>query len=82
MPRPLDPIPRRKFIKVLREMGYTGPTFEGGDHPGVMAKGAHKIDVPNPDGKDVIGIPLLKRILNQSSISVDDWNAARWRAKL
>ena len=70
MPR-LGPIKRRDLIRYLRLIGFEGP-YSGGKHQ-FMAKGAHKIRIPNPHGEE-IGVSLLKEILRQAGISAEDWD--------
>jgi hypothetical protein len=40
-----------------------------------MRKGSRKVHIPNPHG-NAIGPGLLREILKQADITVDDWNAA------
>ena len=70
MPR-LGPIKRRDLIRYLRLIGFEGP-YSGGKHQ-FMAKGSHKIRIPNPHGSE-IGVSLLKEILRQAGISTEDWD--------
>lgn len=65
MPK-LTPLPRRILIKKLKEIGFLGP-FASARHE-YMIKNEEKIFIPNPHGKD-IGIPILKRIIQQLGIS-------------
>lgn len=62
----LSPIPRRILIRKLKKAGFNGP-FIATRHE-YMMRGKEKIFIPNPHGKD-IGIPILKRIINQLKIS-------------
>lgn len=66
----LKPISWRDFIRRLRKLGFEGP-YSGGKHP-FMVHGDLVLTVPNPHSGD-IGVPLLKRILKQAGISVDQW---------
>lgn len=62
----LSPLPRRILIKKLRELGFSGP-YPATRHE-YMKRGREKIFIPNPHGKD-IGIPIIKRIIQQLGIS-------------
>lgn len=69
MPK-LSPVSWQIFVKKLRSCGFDGP-YQEGKHP-YMVKGNVSITIPNPhDGQ--IGVDLLRRILNQASISRTDW---------
>ena len=52
-------------------LGYSDP-YSGGNHQ-FMIKGYLKIRIPNPHKRD-IGPGLLKEILRQAGISVEDWD--------
>lgn len=65
-------ISRREFIKKLRNFGFQGP-FSGGKHQ-FMIKDRLKLRIPNPHGSGDISYPLLKEILRQAGISLEDWN--------
>ncbi len=67
----VEALSRKEIIRKFKTLGYTGP-FSGGKHQ-FMAKGAHKIRIPNPHGSE-IGVSLLKEILRQAGISVEDWD--------
>lgn len=67
MPRPIN---RRDLIRKLKGLGFEGP-FLGTKHQ-YMLKGAHKIFIPNPHGKD-IGVPIIKKIMNQIGIDPQEW---------
>jgi predicted RNA binding protein YcfA (HicA-like mRNA interferase family) len=69
MPR-LSPINNKSLIKRLRQFGFEGP-FSGGKHL-FMIKNDIRLTLPNPHRKE-IGIDLLRRILKQANISVDEW---------
>jgi hypothetical protein len=66
----LAPVSRRDLIKGLRALGWAGP-FPGRKHPH-MVKGRIQLTIPNPHG-GVIGVNLLKIILDEAGISRDDW---------
>ncbi len=67
MPKPIS---RHELIRKFRALGWGGP-FSGGKHS-FMAKGAHKVRIPNPHGGD-IDWSLMKRILQQATIDSADW---------
>ena len=64
-------ISRRELIRKFRNLGFEGP-FSGGKHQ-FMIKGNQKIRIPNPHAAD-INISLLKEILRQAGISLQDWD--------
>ena len=64
---------RGELIRKLRKLGFAGP-FPGGKHS-YMKRGAYRQIIPNPHGKD-ISSELVKEIMKQANISVDDWIAA------
>ena len=64
-------ISRRELIRKFRNLGFEGP-FSGGKHQ-FMIKGNQKIRIPNPHATD-INISLLKEILRQAGISLQDWD--------
>ena len=51
-------------------MGFEGP-YSGGKHS-FMVRGEQTLRVPNPHGAD-IGTGLLRRILRQAGISIEEW---------
>ncbi|CCH92778.1 YcfA family protein [Microcystis aeruginosa PCC 9432] len=65
-------ISRRKLIRKLKALGYTGP-FSGSKHQ-FMKKGQHKIRIPNPHGNQEISKDLVKEILKQAGISDEEWD--------
>jgi len=71
----LAPIHRRDFIKRFRSLGWEGP-FAGGKHQ-YMSKGTFNVHIPNPHGSGEISVGLLKRILAQADIGIEDWLNAR-----
>lgn len=62
----LSPLPRRALIKKLRRFGFLGP-YPAAQHE-YMKLGREKIFIPNPHGKD-IGLPIIKKIIQQLNIS-------------
>lgn len=69
----LKPISRKKFVRRLKYLGFDGP-FAGGKHL-YMIKGNKTLTIPNPHRQD-IGVNLLKQILKQAGISLEDWENA------
>lgn len=67
----LLPLSRRQLIAKLQALGFDGP-FSGGRHQ-FMSRGEIDVHIPNPHQKD-IGIALLKRILRQADVSMDEWH--------
>lgn len=63
---------RGELIRKLRKFGFAGP-FSGGKHS-YMKRGAYRQIIPNPHGKE-ISSELVKEIMKQANISVDDWLA-------
>ncbi|MBI4764888.1 MAG: type II toxin-antitoxin system HicA family toxin [Deltaproteobacteria bacterium] len=61
---------RKELIRKFRAFGYTGP-YSGGNHQ-FMVKGNLKIRIPNPHGQDIAN-SLLREILRQAGISMNDW---------
>jgi predicted RNA binding protein YcfA (HicA-like mRNA interferase family) len=66
------PISRKKLIRRLRKLGFTGP-LSGGRHQ-FMVKGELKVRVPNPHRRGDISDSLLKEILRQAGISENKWD--------
>jgi predicted RNA binding protein YcfA (HicA-like mRNA interferase family) len=66
------PISRKKLIRRLRNLGFSGP-LSGGRHQ-FMVKGELKVRIPNPHGSGDISDPLLKEILRQAEISEEKWH--------
>ncbi len=61
----------KELIKRFRNFGFSGP-FSGGKHQ-FMIKGRKKIRIPNPHGSKDINISLLKEILKQADITMEEW---------
>lgn len=72
MPR-VPPCSRSELVGKLRRLGFMGP-FSGGRHSYMKREGYRQI-IPNPHGTE-ISAELVKEILRQAGISVDDWLAA------
>jgi hypothetical protein len=71
MPR-LGPISRQDLIRNLRKLGFTGP-YRGTRHQ-LMQRGTSAVRIPNPHRGD-IGVPLLRRILQEAGVTVQEWEA-------
>jgi len=67
----INPISRKELISKLKALGFEGP-FRATRHQ-YMIKGKHKIFIPNPHGGKDIGIPLLKKIINQLGIKQSEF---------
>lgn len=67
------PIRRRELIKRMRKLGWTGP--EAGKRHAFMRKGERTVPIPNPHSSQ-IDWSLTKRILQQASISPEEWDRA------
>jgi len=66
----LRPIKRKDLISFLRQLDFTGP-YTGGKHE-YMQRGRLKVRIPNPHQGD-ISIGLLKRILEEADVSLQEW---------
>ncbi|MGO8947857.1 MAG: type II toxin-antitoxin system HicA family toxin [Ktedonobacterales bacterium] len=71
MPR-FGPIKRRDLIAGLHALGFAGP-YSGGNHQ-YMTRGTRKLRIPNPHQGD-ISLPLLRRILDQAGVSIEEWES-------
>ena len=69
-----DPISRRELIRRFRSLGFTGP-MSGGRRQ-FMKKGALKVRVPNPHKSDTVDGALVREILRQASIGLEQWYKA------
>lgn len=65
---------RADLIRGLKRLGFHGPCRGGGKHPEFMVKDGLVVKLPNEHGPD-IGLPLLKRILEQAGITPEEWDA-------
>ena len=66
----LRPIKRKDLISFLRQLDFTGP-YAGSKHE-YMQRGRLKVRIPNPHQSD-ISVALLKRILEEADISLQEW---------
>ncbi len=69
MPR-LDPVSRRELIRKLKTLGFDGP-YPGGKHQW-MSRDGLRLTIPNPHG-GAIDPGLIRRILRQAGITLDEW---------
>lgn len=60
-----------ELVNKFRKLGYDGP-YSGGKHL-FMQKGSKKIRIPNPHKNKDIHIGLLKEILRQAEIKIEEW---------
>lgn len=69
MPK-ITPCSRTELVRKLKTLGFDGP-FSGGKH-NYMQKGSYRQTIPNPHGQSISPI-LIKEILKQAVISIDEW---------
>jgi predicted RNA binding protein YcfA (HicA-like mRNA interferase family) len=69
----LSPVSRRELVRKLKALGFEGP-FPGGKHQWMNLAGL-RVTIPNPHGSD-IDPGLIRRILRQAGIALDDWLSA------
>jgi predicted RNA binding protein YcfA (HicA-like mRNA interferase family) len=69
------PVSRDELLRRLRNLGFVGPV-SGGKHP-YMIRGSHRLTVPNVHGSKEIDDALLRRILRQAGISMEEFDQAR-----
>ncbi|MDP2935754.1 MAG: type II toxin-antitoxin system HicA family toxin [Dehalococcoidia bacterium] len=68
-----EAISRRELIRKLRALGFDGP-FPGGRHEFVR-RGPVRIPIPGRHRGD-IPAGLLRRILREAGISLEEWEKA------
>ena len=66
----LNPVSRRELVRKLKGLGFEGP-FPGGKHQW-MRRGDLRLTIPNPHG-GAIDPGLIRRILNQAGITLEEW---------
>jgi predicted RNA binding protein YcfA (HicA-like mRNA interferase family) len=71
MPK-VGPVKRDDLIYYLRKLGFEGP-LAGRKHR-VMKMGMIQVTIPNPHVGD-ISVGLLRKILRDSNISREEWEA-------
>ena len=69
----VSPVSRRELVRKLKALGFDGP-FPGGKHEW-MRRGRFRLTIPNPHA-GVIDPGLIRRILRQAGIAVDEWKSA------
>ena len=67
-------ISRRELIRRFRSLGFEGP-LSGGRHQ-FMKKGTLKVRIPNPHKSGTLDGSLVREILSQAGIRIDQWNRA------
>ena len=65
-------VSRRELIRKFKALGFKGP-FSGGKHQ-FMVKGPVKVRIPNPHGSKEIHFSLLKEIIRQAGITLEEWD--------
>jgi len=63
---------RKDLIKRFKQLGYSGPHRGTGKHPEFMMKDGQPVKIPN-EHRGGIGEVLLKRVLANAGISIEDW---------
>lgn len=72
MPK-LSPLPTREVMRKLRALGFEGP-IPGGRHVHMVHHAVKKV-IPLPvHGNKDIGIGLLRKIIRDAGVTVDEWN--------
>ena len=66
----LNPVSRRELVRKMKSFGFEGP-FPGGKHEW-MRRDRLRITIPNPHAGE-IDPGLIRRILRQAGITVDQW---------
>ena len=69
----LKPVSRRDLVRKLRALGFEGP-FPGGKHEWMRRDGL-RVTIPNPHAA-AIDPGLIRRILRQAGIRLDEWISA------
>ena len=69
----LAPVSRRELMRKLKGLGFEG-LFAGGKHQW-MRRGGLRLTIPNPHG-GAIDPGLIRRILRQAGITLDEWISA------
>lgn len=67
----MEPFPGKKLSESSDPLAILVLFQEGNINS--MAKGSHKIRIPNLHGSE-IGVSLLKEILRQAGMSTEDWD--------
>jgi predicted RNA binding protein YcfA (HicA-like mRNA interferase family) len=69
----LSPVSRSNLIRRLRQLRFEGP-FAGGSHQFMLRKNRRLI-LPNPHRSE-ISVDLLRRILRQAGVTIQEWQAS------
>lgn len=69
----LGPVSRRELVRKLKALGFRGP-FPGGKHQWMQRAGL-RVTIPNLH-RSAIDPGLIRRILRQAGITLDDWQSA------
>ncbi len=69
----LNPVSRRELVRKLKSLGFEG-TFPGGRHQW-MRRGGLRLTIPNPHRGEIDPV-LIRRILRQAGITLDEWISA------
>ena len=69
----LNPVSRRESVRKLRALGFDAP-FPGGKHQW-MRRGGFRLTIPNPH-RGAIDPGLIRRILSQAGITLNEWLSA------
>lgn len=69
----LNPVSRRELVRKMKALDFEGP-FPGGKHQW-MRRGGLRVTIPNPHSGE-IDPGLIRRILHQAGITLDDWTCA------
>jgi predicted RNA binding protein YcfA (HicA-like mRNA interferase family) len=69
----LNPVSRHELVRKLKALGFDGP-FPGGKHEWVR-RARLRVTIPNPHGGS-IDPGLIRRILRQAGITLDEWLSA------
>ena len=69
----LKPVSRRELVRKLKVLGFEGP-FPGGRHQW-LRRGSLRLTIPNPH-PGAIDPGLVRRILRQAGITLEEWMSA------
>jgi predicted RNA binding protein YcfA (HicA-like mRNA interferase family) len=69
----LSPVSRRELVWTSKALGFEGP-FPGGKHQW-MRRDRLRMTIPNPH-PGAIDSGLIRRILRQAGITIDEWLSA------
>jgi len=73
--------PLHEIIRKFKALGWDGPfnkrdKRKGSSDHRFMGKEKQKVKIPNPHGQKPVGRDLLRKILHQAGISIEEWNKA------